>query len=1618
MTERTPRELLDEAASAGRRRALIVTALPLEMEAVVAHLTDAVSTKGEAGAVYETGLFLDGDEEWLIVVCVTGPGTHPAEMTATDAHYDFDEFEVQVFVGVAGSRKSTAPIGSVIAADQVYIPYSGKASEGTWSVRPRAIPTNYRLLELAKKVCGNKRWLSRVSGRADSGRLPPEQDDTGTDPIALVAPIVSTEAVLDDRDSDLEKLIASSCGDAHAVEMEGYGAQFVAHRKETPGIVVRGISDMAEAKSAHDDAMNQPIAARRAAAFAFELLSEWSRAYPAEVEGVDAVRAQLELASAELRAWPRTLPDGHAIPRPELAELESKIDGSSRSTIAVLGDPGSGKSALLANLTHRYAARGWPVLAIKADTLDPNLSSEMQLQEHLGLNARPSQLLPRLAKDHRVLLILDQLDALAGHLDLRTERLSILLGMVRRMGRVDNIHIVLSSRPFEFDHDLGLQAVSAQSLSLQLPEWSAVLPVLEARGIHAAGWPETARELMRTPQALKTYLTLIGPDTPEAFNTYQEMLDHLWDERILARECGPRRGELASRVAEHMAREETLWLPKARFDHRADDLRALEAEGVLTSAKGRIGFAHQMVFDHALARSFVGGGARLGAYVLDRRGSLFMRPKLWAGLNYLRAVDPITYHQELETIWNAPDLRPHLRYLLIEYLGHQADPSNREARLMEAALGSPKERARAYRAASGSPGWFARLKTRFITEAMSESDESADLMIGVLIGAWDSAPQDVETLLGERWGADSRHDRRTWRVLQDAPRWTHDLLSMACRIVERTDIHPFEFDHVVATVGVEQPDVALQLVRARLAEALTRARIACAKRAKEPTPAFEDDSEHVRWLVDQDYRNPVKILLEGSEGRDAIAALGEHASALFLKILWPWFEECFNTLREVSNRGEARLGYALPFYPDFRFQQEQETTIPEPPLLGGLRTAAEGLAAAEPETWLEWVEELGTCNATAAQRLIAHCFSLTPERYATCALTFLLEDQRRYVLGSSLGSTATSERLIATVSGHWTSDELERFEAAVKAYNPAPPSDATDAASRRKWNRSIRAVRLTLLRALPKNRLDARARRHIEQEERALPHVPLRSRISGFSPVESIMSADAIGRASDEDVINAFRTLPDEAGWSHPTRFATGGNVELAREFAEAARADPERAAQLLKKLDADNGTRAAGYALDAMAESADPRTVLAVMHDAVTRGFDGEEFRRCTSRAVERLIKRQVSIDDDTVAVFARWLADPILEHATNDHGETVWGSDLTGHGSEEEQSAPERSILWGHDDRFEPAGGDCEVLEAGIRIHLARRDFDQVHEMLCGYLDRCKDASAWSRVLHTLPFPYSPQAGHAIIFLKRLFRDVPGLVESRSAAIVLVNSHRWSEEFADSQLDRWRDAHSAPARQAYGEIVACTALLQPSAAWAQVRLDALIENPTLDEARAGAALSATHRWTDTNARAKAWNILERLLPRAEPGVWRAITEMFVMVREWTADRPTNSLVTALADAPHLAAGPNANFIAERLPSLIDDYPVLVARVAKRLVAVWRNELADARTHTAMAAQPLVDLAVNLHRLGPETREVGMELFEELLEIDAFEARQTRDEIDNRLRDQRSPRRPRLRRSRGTTRR
>ena len=1156
MTYRKAEEILREADARGMRRAFIVTALALEMEAVRAHLKPLGAVAGRGGAVYECGVFSDSGKDWLVVVAETGQGNHPAQGAATYANVMFPGFEVQILAGIGGSRKSEAPIGSVVAADHVYMPYSAKYTGGRRLGRPRELQVDQRLVGIARKVCRDSIWPVRIRNHKDGKLRVIETDDEETVPRALVAPVASVEAVLDDPESELEALIANGYGDTCVVEMEGYGAVYAASLERVPSIVVRGVSDMTRDKTPETDGELQPVAASHAAAFAFEMLSHWAKAHPAdtkgmpddllgpsandigpgagaagladdraggateailepgpakvgeaeapsaakpspdlvlnvdeespadldarisaleallremvnsdrvtvtgaksgslhlfvadplgelrefgvealraefaerdepevlgmvdvtEYEGLDAVRARLAATSAELMEWPNALPDGEIIDRPELVQLAERLDGSVASTTAVLGPPGAGKSALLATLSNRYSGNGWPVLAIKGDLLDAGMSTEEDLQEHLALDAPPSDLLKRLARFQPVLLVIDQLDALAGHLDLRTARLSVLLGLVRRLGGNGNVHIVLSSRTFEFEHDVRLRAVSAEALSLELPAWSQVLALLEARGVHAAGWPEDAREAMRSPQALATYLKLKGRHGSEAFESYQDMLDELWQERVLSGPGGDRRGRLASEIADQMATEESLWLARARFDDSADDIRALEAAGVLATSTGSLGFRHQTLFEYALARSFARRKGRLAWYVLERQTSLFFRSKLWAGLSYLRSVDINAYHEELKAIWTAPDLRKHLRFLLIDFLGQEKSPTDREALLMEQALQLPEQRWRAYRALAGSPGWFERFRCSFIANCMGESDEAADAMVHVLARACPFAEDAVLSLVRERWMPKKGQDSRSWMVIYGTPNWSDAVLEVARTIVGRSDISQHLIDYVVETIGVEQPETALQLVRARLDRDLAAAKGRADELSEEEMPDPDDIKAQVAWHLDED-RNALHRLIDERLGWEALPALAENAPAAFLEILWPWFESCFCELKARTEEPPRRLGFALGPY--FRFKEE-DGGLSESNLLSSLRVAVESLAQTEPDAWLNWVPAVAMLDMEAVQRLIAHGFARHPEQLASEALAFLLEDSRRYTLGSISDSTSTSARLVKASSEYW-----------------------------------------------------------------------------------------------------------------------------------------------------------------------------------------------------------------------------------------------------------------------------------------------------------------------------------------------------------------------------------------------------------------------------------------------------------------------------------------------------------------------------------------------------------------------------------------------------------------------
>ena len=150
-------------------------------------------------------------------------------------------------------------------------------------------------------------------------------------------------------------------------------------------------------------------------------------------------KKSLAAASVDLLAWEKALPNGQWMERPERESIEARFQLNTSSTV-LLGEPGSGKSALLSKIASDLLDHGAPVFALKADFLSTEIRTESDLQSELQLPAPLSDLILRLSALQPVYVFIDQLDALASQLDLRSGRLNVLLNLVRRIGNVPNIH--------------------------------------------------------------------------------------------------------------------------------------------------------------------------------------------------------------------------------------------------------------------------------------------------------------------------------------------------------------------------------------------------------------------------------------------------------------------------------------------------------------------------------------------------------------------------------------------------------------------------------------------------------------------------------------------------------------------------------------------------------------------------------------------------------------------------------------------------------------------------------------------------------------------------------------------------------------------------------------------------------------------------------------------------------------------------------------------------------------------------------------------------------------------------------------------------------------------------
>lgn len=1327
---------------------------------------------------------------------------------------------------------------------------------------------------------------------------------------------------------------------------------------------------------------------------------------------------ELDRIPRDLLNWAQSLPDGTHFRRPEKDQILQAIAGQETTTQAVLGLPGAGKSALLAEVANTLLTHGFRILAIKADLLDPAIETEHDLASWLGLTILPSAMLWRISQLRPVVLLVDQLDALAGFTDIKTGRLSVLLSLVRRVSGWANVHVVLSAREFEYQHDARLKTINAETVHLDLPPWSEIVPVLQRNGFEPAGWPDDAQEVLRSPQALNTFLKL-EERSSEPFRKYQLMLDQMWAETITRHPNGSRLAQLVSGIANQMAEKEVLWLPAARFDQHSEDIIYLVSAGMLSDlgqAGHKIGFSHQTMFEHALARSFTHTEGKLSEFAIARQTSLFMRPKLWSSLNYLREVDPSAYDLELQTLFHTPGLRLHLRTLLIEFLGQQPTPGSVEVRLFDEALSSG-QRSAAFMAMAGSPGWFQRYKYTEIPRAM-EDDKEAVLALGVLNRAWVFAPNDVERLVFENWSALPGKDGFTWAALGQARVWTLDMIEIAKSLIARTTVHSHRLEFIISTIGISQPEAALQLLIAKFDQELQAAKQESAIRLA-AAPKENEDADWT-WHISSSPREPITSVVEQSNAWDTLESLGTENPSLFLDTLWPWLTEAMIALGELDNDKNS-FAYGVQYTLDFKFEEEEPGRgHSDCPILSAIRVSLETLALKEEGKFLAWLSEHEGDEFNPAQRLFAHVLSLYPDKYARIAYRFLQSDARRFILGNYRDPSGTTKRLIAEASPLWSDAEVEAFVASVNAYAPTP-YPGLDAKGRKNFSDGVRRIKLGLFSALPFKRLPEATSRLVIEERRRFPHSDGQIRHPEASWIGSPISAEQLAKAQDDEVINAFRQLPDHHGWSHPNRMMKGGNIQLSRAFAEFAKTYPERAATLIRKFKPSFGTRAAGYALEAIAEAGGPQLVMTLIAELDGRGFSSDEFQNSASEAVGRLVRRDIMVSPKTLDLIEMWLEEPAVPSLAEDNQREEEDQGLleTGEESASEKDATrrEQSILWGMGSAVTLPAGNFPKLDVLIHALLLAEQHDRALSVLKRASERGEDERVWQAILRWFRYIKPTDNEELERLLQTVLKRYPALLKTSELAILFAYLHWGHANFVRTYLVKWANSGDEYFEQLAGELTPLIAFLQPKLLWTKPLLEQVIFGPGTGSTRLGAINAAVNLFPDVEYRPRASELLVRIIPHISGVAWNNLFDLFRLVDEITPDPSWVELLTAieanLADAPKI----NATFVVDRLQTLLPHHALLVAKIARRLIETWRDELGDIQTGTAGSASELVDLAITLHRIGDDTREIGLELFEQLVEIQAYSAKETLEQIDNRFRNH-APQRPRLPRRNRTTRR
>lgn len=418
-----------------------------------------------------------------------------------------------------------------------------------------------------------------------------------------------------------------------------------------------------------------------------------------------------------------------SIQREEVQEIldwiffpEEDVKDSQR--IALLyGKPGIGKSVVMHDVFERLKDKNnIEVLGLKSDQIE--FADTADLAKQMNLAKPLTDVIKELAiTSKRVVLLIDQIDALSLSLSSNRTPLRSLLKLIDQLKAIPNIRILISCRPYDLEYDPVLEQLRPPTKwELKGFKVDDVKKILGANK-YSRKLSDKMLDFLGNPLYLHLFLKVKDKITDVDYLTEQSLYSSLWNMYIKDIKSHDVNINDVIHSLDHIVQNMyhnqmlTISLNILPTEDNNAIQYLLSSEIIIEPQEGKIQFFHQTLFDYIYARRFVEKNMDLLKELKSSHQGLFIRSTVKSILIYERAYNQTKYSTYIRGLIMDKDsfgryvYRYHLQMLAVTLIAFYDKPIQQEIVLIRDVLfGERKELMKALFDAVSTYDWFVAIK--------------------------------------------------------------------------------------------------------------------------------------------------------------------------------------------------------------------------------------------------------------------------------------------------------------------------------------------------------------------------------------------------------------------------------------------------------------------------------------------------------------------------------------------------------------------------------------------------------------------------------------------------------------------------------------------------------------------------------------------------------------------------------------------------------------------------------------------------------------------------------------------------------------------------------------------